>query len=321
MFIKKNFVQSTLLKINFILIFTAFFFLTRAQWVNDPAVNTKIAIETKDPINISSIPDQNGGAFIFWEDAKKGFNKNDIYFMHVDANGNKSFRADGKLVANNNAAKFNPVSTSSLPGTAIVLWKQMKDSVHSNLFAQKVLVNGSFAWKDSSVQITKGDNIILSYDVTSDKKGNAFVLYLSQKIETNSFNLLIQRISSKGKLINNIGDSLLYTSTNRKNLPSILSDKKGGAFIFWTEDNKFKSIIYSLHVDSLCAPIGSKLPVSISNTTQSVISYSADITSNSKAYIAWQIQKPDKDIYHQLISPQEKPSMEKRWSSCNNIKR
>ena len=304
---KNNFVQSSLLKINFILIFTALFQLTKAQWVNDPAVNTRLAIDTKDPINISSIPDQIGGAFVFWEDNKNGFDKNNVYFMHIDAEGNKSFRADGKLVANNNAAKFNPVSTASLPSSAVVLWKQMKDSVHSNLYAQKVFANGSFGWRDSSVQITKGNNIILSYDVSSDRKGNAFVLYLTQKIETNSFNLRIQKISPKGNLISTNGDSLLYISQNRKNLPTILSDKKGGAFVFWVEDKNFKSIIYSMHIDSACTPIGSKLPLSISNTSQSVISYSADITINSKAYIAWQTQKPDKDIYHQLISPQEMP--------------
>ncbi len=184
MFIKRNFIYSSLLKINFILIFTAFFHLTKAQWVNDPAVNTKLAIDTKDPINISTAPDQNGGAFIFWEDNKirqLPDNISDIYFMHVDADGNKSFRADGKLVSINTANKINPVSTASLPGTAIVLWKQMRDSIHSNLYAQKVVSNGSFGWKDSSIQITKGDNIIFGYDVCSDKKGNAFVLYLTQK--------------------------------------------------------------------------------------------------------------------------------------------
>ncbi len=117
----------------------------------------------------------------------------------------------------------------------------------------------------------------------------------------------IQKISPKGKLISSKEDNLLFISPNRKNLPSILSDKKGGAFVFWVEDKNFKSIIYSMRVDSLCTPLWIDSPVSISNTSQSVISYSVDITVNSKVYISWQIQKPDKDIYHQLISPQEKP--------------
>ncbi len=306
-FVKNIINEYSLLKISFILIFTAFFHLTEAQWVNDPAVNTKLAIDTNDPINISTVLDQNGGAFIFWEDYKKGINKNDIYFMHVDADGNKSFRADGKLVSVNSAIKIKPVSAASLPGTAIVLWKQMKDSIHSNLYAQKVAANGSFGWTDSSVQITKGDNIILGYDVSSDKKGNAFVLFLTQIASLDSFALRIQKISPRGKLISSKENNLLFNSTNRKNLPVILSDKKGGAFVFWIEDKNVKSIIYSMHVDSSCTPLWSESPVSISNTAQSVISYSADITVNSKVYIAWQIQKPDKDIYHQLISPQEKP--------------
>ncbi len=309
-FVINKFVKSSLLKINFIVIITAFFYLTQAQWVNDPAVNTKLAIDTNDPINISTTADQNGGAFIFWQDNKTRQlpeDKNDIYFMHVDAEGNKSFRADGKLVSINSSNNFNPVSTASLPGSAVVLWKQLKDSIHSNLYAQKVFANGNFGWKDSSIQITRGDNIILGYDVSSDRKGNVFVVYITQSASLDSFALMIQKISPKGKIISSIKNNFLYNSTNRKSLPTILSDKKGGAFVLWVEDINFKSIIYSMRVDSVCTPLFSDSPVSISNTAQSVISYSADVTLKSKVYIAWQVLNPDKDIYHQLISPMEKP--------------
>ena len=67
----------------------------KAQWVNNPALNTKLVIEGVKPINISSVEDLKGGAFIFWEDNKSGF-QNEIFFIHMDGNGKVSFNADGK---------------------------------------------------------------------------------------------------------------------------------------------------------------------------------------------------------------------------------
>src|ERR1035437_1026282 len=107
-----------------------------SQWVNNPALNTKIVIGASKPINISSVEDLKGGAFIFWEDNKSGF-QNDIYFVHMDGNGKVSFRTDGKKVSELNGNKVQPVVTSNLPNTAVVVWKDFTRSKSGNLFAQR----------------------------------------------------------------------------------------------------------------------------------------------------------------------------------------
>ncbi len=304
--VEKNFVRISLLKINLIFLFIAIIhFNAKAQWVNDPSINTKLAVNTNDPINISTASDQNGGAFIFWQD-NKNKSLNDIYFMHVDVDGNKNFRADGKLISDVRLNKINPVSVSSQPGTAVVLWKQIIDSARSSLCLQKVSANGKLNWKDSSIQVSTNGNNILEYDAASDKKGNTIILYLTKKTGENNFDVRFQKVSALGRALIGESNNLVYTSKNRKNLPTIISDKKGGVFIFWVEDKNSKSVIYSMQVDSTLSINSGKSPTAISNTAQNVISYSASVSNNSHVYVAWQILKSNKVVYHQLISAQGK---------------
>ncbi|MHB8851930.1 MAG: hypothetical protein ACYC6P_01075, partial [Ignavibacteriaceae bacterium] len=116
-----------------------------AQWVSNPALNTSLAIETVDPINISAISDRNNGAFVFWQDNKFGF-QNEIFFMHVDESGRISFRADGKKITNLLGQAENPVCTASLPNSAVVIWKDFARSKNGDLLAQRVSQNGTLLW-------------------------------------------------------------------------------------------------------------------------------------------------------------------------------
>ena len=104
----------------------------KAQWVNNPALNTKLVIDGAKPINISSVEDLKGGAFIFWEDNKSGF-QNEIFFIHMDGNGKVSFNADGKKISDQMGDKFTPVVAQNLPNTAVVVWKDYSISKNYRL--------------------------------------------------------------------------------------------------------------------------------------------------------------------------------------------
>src|ERR1035437_703558 len=133
-----------------------------SQWVNNPALNTKLVIDGLKPINISSVEDLKGGAFIFWEDNKSGF-QNEIYFIHMDGNGNVSFQADGKKISNLTGNKFAPAVSRNLANTAVVVWKDYSRSKNGNLFAQRVYTNGNLLWQISGVQVTPDYPDVIDY--------------------------------------------------------------------------------------------------------------------------------------------------------------
>ena len=124
----------------FLLLSVCFLKTDFSQWEKDPNENTQLAIETKDPINISAADDKNGGAFVFWEDNKYGF-QNDVYFMHIDENGRVSFRADGKKITSLNGPEDNPIVSSLLSKSAVVVWKDFTDYCFNFLFYSISLYN------------------------------------------------------------------------------------------------------------------------------------------------------------------------------------
>ncbi len=61
----------------------------------------------------------------------------DIYFMHIDENGEVSFRADGKTISTRKGTKKNPISVLDPAGNSIVIWEGF-DKNKPELFLQKL---------------------------------------------------------------------------------------------------------------------------------------------------------------------------------------
>jgi hypothetical protein len=278
-----------------------------SQWVNNPALNTEIVIGASKPINISSIEDLKGGAFIFWEDNKSAF-QNDIFFVHMDGNGKVSFRADGKKVSELNGNKVQPVVTSNLPNTAVVIWKDFTRSKSGNLFAQRVYNNGNLLWPNQGVQVTPDYPDVNDYSICSDDLGNVYLSYVAKDNEFGSgYKIIFQKIKVNGELQSNINGITVFDSPGRKSSTSIIADNEGGAYLFWLENQSNHTLLFTSHIDSSGKDVWGKKPIAISSINQTVLSYSVQKTDFSSIYVAWQIQKSEKEIYHQLISFSGRP--------------
>ncbi|MFO7446735.1 MAG: hypothetical protein R6W90_10230 [Ignavibacteriaceae bacterium] len=286
--------------------FFFFFFIfcggSFAQWVNNPSLNTRLVVDAVAPVNISSVEDLKGGAFIVWEENNATF-QDEVFFLHVDGNGKVSFRADGKKISNNFGAKSNPVAAFNTPNTAVVVYKDFTYRESGDLFIQKVLNNGNLLWGESGVRLTATDNELSAYSASSDMNGNVYVSYLSRSVNLDKeFQLSMQKIDPSGKIIFNTGGVTVYSSDNSITQPDIVTDENGGAVLFWLENRDNKSVIYAQRIDSTGKGTWGTKPMNISGIAKSVISFSAKATDYGSIYVAWQLQNTDKDIYHQLIS-------------------
>ncbi|MHB1685985.1 MAG: T9SS type A sorting domain-containing protein [Ignavibacteriaceae bacterium] len=277
-----------------------------AQWISNPAINTELAIEMVDPINISAVEDKNGGAFVFWQDNKYGF-QNEIYFMHVNESGKISFRADGKKITKLSGQEENPICTASLPNSAVVIWKDYTRSKSGNLLAQRVSFNGTFLWQDYGVVVSDSKDEISDYSVDADNSGNTFIAYVAKEPEiTGDYKIVIKKFSTEGKEIFIHDGISLNKSRVKKNITSIIADDEGGAFVFWLEVINEKVILFGQHINPEGKEIWGNKPIEISSKVHNVLNYFVT-KAGSSIYAAWQTQRIDRVIYHQLISDKGKP--------------
>jgi hypothetical protein len=278
----------------------------KPQWVNNPSVNNRFVFDASDPINISTAPDNKGGAFIFWEDNKSGFNS-DIYFLHIDANGKPSFRVDGKRVSDLSGMKAKPITSVNLPNTSVVLWKDFSRNSHGDLLIQKVMVNGNLLWGNNGIRLSENLFDVAEYSVDSDVRGNTFVSYIGKKDEFDpEATIYVQMLDNNGRKRFPDGKEL-YTSDIKKSMSSVISDNAGGAYIFWVESGGGKSVLFSQHVDSTGNLSWGKKPLPVSSLNHNVVTYSAQKTDFNSVYIAWQTLIPTRSIHHQKIDRKGKP--------------
>lgn len=297
MFHNKGMLKSLLIAIFiFILAPTSF-----TQWVSDPSENTSLAIGTVDPINISAVSDGNNGVFVFWQDNKFGF-QNEIFFLHIDERGRISFRADDKKIIALSGQEENPISTASIRNSAVVIWKDFTRSKEGNLLAQRVAQNGTLLWTNDGIKVSAGKDEISDYSANSDIAGNTFVSYVSKEPEiTGDYKIVVKKFSPDGKEVFKHDGVSLNKSRIKKNMTSVIADNEGGVFVFWLEVINERVILFGQHISSEGKEAWGNKPVEISNRVHNVLNYFITKMGTS-VYVAWQIQRIDRVIYHQLIS-------------------
>lgn len=320
------------------------------QWSNDPRQNRSLIQGLENPVNISTVEDSQGGAFIFWQNKSK--NKSDVYFQHIDLYGNVSFRADGKKVRNsiqdtsktNFPKSENPVATNYYNSSgksnsaSIVVWREISANNNDELFVQKVFSNGNLGWNESGIQISKSKGDIINYSITSDNLGNTFICFIEKSLSVPSeYSIYLQKISADGKIItsknlsnqsngfSNIVNTdengiKVHSSSIAKNLTTIIPDGFGGVFVFWIENSSgisklfFKDIIFESNIQL------NQKPIVITETKNILSNYKVLKISNDKFYLIWQTSGKVKKIFHQIFNTNEASTKNDNSKLVSNTK-
>lgn len=287
-----------------------------AQWANNPAENTQIAFDLADPINISAVGDQSGGAFIFWEDNVTGL-QNEVRFMHIEPNGDISFRSDGKRISERIGDQDNPAAVSAGRNAAVVIWKDFSGSKTGELFAQKVNSRGTNLWNVEGIKINRLEKEISDYSLCADSRNEVFITYLAKE-PGRVFNshIMLQKISPDGRILFDSTGLTVSASPNSKLTPSVLPDDSGGVYVFWLEGSGNREVILSQHYDKTGKALWGKKPLAVTDNNLNVISFNA-INSGKDIYIAYQVLKKNKAVYHQLIDYKGKLLWGKNGRSCS----
>ncbi len=281
------------------------------QWITNSELNTQLVFDSANPVNISSLEDGNGGAFLFWQDTKPNASAN-VFFLHFDNDGNVSFRADGKSVSTAPGEKKNPIVAGNNSHTAVVLWNDYSSANRGALYGQLVKSNGKLVWNDSGMKISKGQNTLVNCGVALDQKNTSYFTYIEKSdAAPTEYYLKLQIVSETGatKFLN---DGLLISkSFSAKNNSTVFPDEKGGCFVLWGENENKIYQIHAQYVDERGKLLWKEV-VDVSGHSTSITGYHALLAKPGLLYVYWQNLGKNKTISHQFLTSSGKTLLEER---------
>lgn len=178
--------------------------------------------------------DGSGGAVITWQDTRVAGN-NHIYAQRIDASGNVMWTPDGVAVCTAGSNQYYPQIVSDYSGGAIITWTDTRNSLYSDIYAQRIDANGNAVWTTNGVAICTAPALQGNQVIATDGSGGAIIAWQDQR--NNYYSIYAQRVDEDGNRLwtgNGIPVSSTDTSVNRM-FPAIAYDGSNGVVIAWRQ--------------------------------------------------------------------------------------
>lgn len=224
------------------------------------------------------VADGVGGAIIAWYDARTPTNMNDIYAQRINSSGVPQWFANGVAVCNIAQDQTYPQIVSDQAQGAIICWSDSRGAapLPPDLYAQRVLSNGSMAWTANGVVVCNATNYQGNQKIISDGANGAIVAWADYRSGSN-YDIYAQRLGgAAGASLWTANGLAVCTVGNDQFGPSLVSDGNQGAFIAWMDERAaaFNNDVYIQHVGSpgiaLWTPGGVALASDFTNIEQEV---------------------------------------------------
>ena len=275
------------------------------QW---PENGIRLCLRESNQAHATIISDDDGGAIITWHDQRAS--GVDIYGQRISAAGELLWQTDGVAICSATEVQEYPNIISDGAGGAIIAWVDKRSGSNVDIYTQRINSVGEVQWNADGVALCDTSGNQWTPVMANDGTGSAIFAWYDQRGD--DFDIFAQRIDSSGNIKWEANGIAICTVSGDQKVPSIISDKLGGAIIVWEDNRNGYYDIYAQRIDvsgiiqwenngiSICGKIG--------NQTRPVI------TSDSRgnAIIAWQDgRNGEVDIYAQRVNT----SGETKWSA------
>ena len=198
-----------------------------SAWVAD---GVTICATVDDQTGLSLASDGAGGAIVAWTDYRGS--DADIYAQRVLLDGTVMWATDGVAACTAAGAQVGPRVVSDGMGGAIVMWEDRRAGEYNiDLYAQRVLSDGTVAWATDGVPLTQAPGYQWAIAVGSDGAGGAIVAWQDER--TGDSQIYAQRVLSDGTVAWATDGTWISTETTYGYSPDILGDGAGGAWVVW----------------------------------------------------------------------------------------
>ncbi len=252
-----------------------------------------VCLAANNQISPAIVADGAGGAFIAWQDYRKG-TEYDIYLQHLNASGvvvTGSWVANGLGICTATNSQFYPALAVDGTGGLFVTWQDFRSGTDNHIFAQRVNGNGTIptSWTANGTPVCEAQYSQYNPVVAGDGNGGAFFAWQDYRTGTTN-HIYGQHLT--GDAVGVIADGVpVSLAGNGQFAPQIASDGGSGAFVTWYDSRSGSTNdIYIQRLD----PLGrlnagwdsNGLPVCLASNTQQFPVVTA--SSPGSAILTWQ---------------------------------
>ena len=195
-----------------------------------------VCAAANNQINQTILADGAGGAYIAWQDFRKG-TEYDVYVQHIDANGamvaNQRWVANGLGVCVSPSSQFYPQLASDGAGGVFIGWQDFRTGTDNHIFAQHLTAGGQLiaGWPDNGSPVCQAQFSQYYPVLASDGGTNVFIAWQDYRDGATN-HIYAQKLTSDNR--GWVADGLPVTNANNGQFsPQVTADRQGGAFITW----------------------------------------------------------------------------------------
>jgi hypothetical protein len=275
-------------------------------WPEDPSIDVPICTANGTQEHPRITTDGASGAIIVWQDMSSS---SDVYAQRIDARGQVRWTKDGVAICIESGDQWFPNLVSDGAGGAIIAWWDKRASfAETDIYAQRIDADGEILWKPGGIPICKATGPQQEFDIISDGKGGAIVVWHDYRDSYEFPDIYAQRVSPRGEMLWTPDGAVVSNEAGEQVYPNLTTDGANGAIITWHDGRNGNLDIYAQHIDSNGKQVWKKNGIPICTAPGSQM-YSA-ITSdgNGGAVITWMDDRrgEDWDVYAQRVDSQGK---------------
>ena len=257
-------------------------------------------------ISLNIVTDENGGAFIIWLDNRSS-NSSDIYGTHILSDGSiaEGWEVDGKGIITASDAQNQHSFWEDGNGGAMLVWHDKRVGENENIYAQRILSDGTIAWQENGVIVTDATGVQEKPKIRPDGTGNFFIIWRDKRNESNG-DIYAQNIDLNGNLLW-AEDLAVYAGAGIQRNPRATHLSEEGAIIVWEDgrNDPYVKDIYAQKINPDGTLAWNSTGISICDADNDQLNPRLNRDANGGAWIIWDDGRisghPHEDIYIQKV--------------------
>ncbi len=232
---------------------------------------------------------------------KKSFNEKSITIIKEmpELSAEMVWLGDGNMISDTLGTKADAQICSDGQGGAIITWSDERmGSSEDDIYAQRILSNGTVLWTADGVPICTKSGPQYQPQLCSDGQGGAIITWYDDG--GSDADIYAQRIKSNGIPDWTANGTTVCTASDDQDLPQICSDGQGGAIITWQDNRSGSDEIYAQRIKSNGDPVWNIDGVEICGYNYI---YEPQLCSDGQggAIITWKDKRTPYEIFAQRI--------------------